>query len=213
MANFFDNFDDIENSETPQDYEYGVEGGVSNEAYLNDYRNRKPFHYIEEGTDGYYYWQYGATMEIEIEIVDEVAFTTEEVPVFPVEDVLVGGESVLDEDRKVVLGTMAKENAEDYYQKNLIDVVNAAQELLIQNETARAEAKERDLLDMINAERERAIAAEGALTQVVTFLSEYIYTVPAMTEQFEAFRLATETALQDIYAKLTSEGWVPPEEE
>lgn len=91
-------------------------GGVSNEAFLNDYRNRKPFHYIESGTDGYYYWQYGATMEIEFEISDEVAFT-DPTPEFVV-DVRVNGVSVVDKDTGVAnleLGSMAKENAEDYY--------------------------------------------------------------------------------------------------
>ena len=46
---------------------------ISPEAYLNDYRNRMPFHYIEEGSDGYYYWQYGSIMDLVINFVDEIA--------------------------------------------------------------------------------------------------------------------------------------------
>ena len=49
-------------------------GGVSNEYLYNDYRNRMPFHYIEDGkSDGYYYWTYGATMELSIRLSDALA--------------------------------------------------------------------------------------------------------------------------------------------
>lgn len=49
-------------------------GGVSNEFLYNDYRNRMPFHYIEDGkSDGYYYWTYGATMELSIRLSDALA--------------------------------------------------------------------------------------------------------------------------------------------
>lgn len=63
-------------------------GGVSNEAYQNDYRNRKPFHYISEGiSDGYYYWQFGATMKMEFILEDEVAFgDSEEDTYVPISD-------------------------------------------------------------------------------------------------------------------------------
>lgn len=51
-------------------------GGVSNQTRYNDYRNRMPFHYIEDGQpDGYYYWDFGATMNMEIELEDDIAFT------------------------------------------------------------------------------------------------------------------------------------------
>lgn len=49
-------------------------GGISNQSRYNDYRNRLPFHYIEDGeTDGYYYWTFGATMELCIELSNEIA--------------------------------------------------------------------------------------------------------------------------------------------
>lgn len=49
-------------------------GQVSPESRYNDYRNRLPFHYIEDGeNDGYYYWTYGATMELSIILSDDVA--------------------------------------------------------------------------------------------------------------------------------------------
>lgn len=52
-------------------------GGVSNEAYWNDYRNRMPFHYIEDpNTDGYYYWSFGSTMSMKIILEDDFALTT-----------------------------------------------------------------------------------------------------------------------------------------
>ena len=52
------------------------DGGVSPEARQNDYRNRMPFHYVENpGDDGYYYWQYGATIDIEFTLENEVAFS------------------------------------------------------------------------------------------------------------------------------------------
>lgn len=51
------------------------QGSVSPEARYNDYRNRMPFHYIEDDiNDGYYYWTYGATMEIEFELEGNIAF-------------------------------------------------------------------------------------------------------------------------------------------
>ena len=50
-------------------------GQVSPESRYNDYRNRLPFHYIEDGeNDGYYYWTYGATMELSIILSDDVAW-------------------------------------------------------------------------------------------------------------------------------------------
>lgn len=51
------------------------QGSVSPEARYNDYRNRMPFHYIEDDiNDGYYYWTFGATMEIEFELEGNIAF-------------------------------------------------------------------------------------------------------------------------------------------
>lgn len=52
------------------------DGGISNQTRYNDYRNRMPFHYIEDGqSDGYYYWDFGATMNMEIELEDDIAFS------------------------------------------------------------------------------------------------------------------------------------------
>ncbi|MCM1322798.1 MAG: hypothetical protein NC218_01295 [Acetobacter sp.] len=126
MGRFFDSDSQVDESvvKTHDDYARAVEhaapanehGGTSNEAFLNDYRNRMPYHYIEEGSEGYYYWQYGATMEIEFEITDEVAFT-DPTPPFVV-DVRINGKSVVDKDTGVAeltLGSMAEEEASDYY--------------------------------------------------------------------------------------------------
>lgn len=58
---------------------------VSPESRYNDYRNRLPFHYIEDGeNDGYYYWTYGATMELSIILSDDVAWG-EDKPVSEIE--------------------------------------------------------------------------------------------------------------------------------
>ncbi len=60
-------------------------GQVSPESRYNDYRNRLPFHYIEDGeNDGYYYWTYGATMELSIILSDDVAWG-EDKPVSEIE--------------------------------------------------------------------------------------------------------------------------------
>ena len=87
---------------------------ISPEAYLNDYRNRMPFHYIEEGSDGYYYWQYGSIMDLVINFVDEIA-QSEDMPE-AVLDVRIDDKSVVDPVTGVAhLGSMAVRNTADYY--------------------------------------------------------------------------------------------------
>ena len=87
---------------------------ISPEAYLNDYRNRMPFHYIEEGSDGYYYWQYGSIMDLVINFVDEIA-QSEDVP-DAVIDVRVDDKSVVDPVAGIAhLGSMALKSSSEYY--------------------------------------------------------------------------------------------------
>lgn len=87
---------------------------ISPEAYLNDYRNRMPFHYIEEGSDGYYYWQYGSIMDLVINFVDEIA-QSEDMPE-AVLDVRVNDKSVVDPVSGIArLGSMAARSTTDYY--------------------------------------------------------------------------------------------------
>lgn len=121
------------------------DGGTSNEAFLNDYRNRMPYHYIEQGTEGYYYWQYGATMEIEFEISDEIA-STDPTPPFIV-DFRVNGQSLVDKVTGIVdltLGSMAKEDKANYYTVNQAnDVFKRAMDLAKQAEAEALAAKER----------------------------------------------------------------------
>lgn len=98
--------------------EANTSGGVSNQYYLNDYRNRMPFHYVEEGNDGYYYWHYGATMVIEVEMEDLSIAHTDDTPLFVV-DVRRNGDTVVDSAMiaDILLGTMADESKEDYFTK------------------------------------------------------------------------------------------------
>lgn len=87
---------------------------ISPEAYLNDYRNRMPFHYIEEGSDGYYYWQYGSIMDLVINFVDEIA-QSEDVP-DAVIDVRIDDKSVVDPVAGIAhLGSMALKSSSEYY--------------------------------------------------------------------------------------------------
>ena len=87
---------------------------ISPEAYLNDYRNRMPFHYIEEGSDGYYYWQYGSIMDLVINFVDEIA-QSEDVP-DAVIDVRINDKSVVDPVAGIAhLGSMALKSSSEYY--------------------------------------------------------------------------------------------------
>lgn len=87
---------------------------ISPEAYLNDYRNRMPFHYIEEGSDGYYYWQYGSIMDLVINFVDEIA-QSEDVP-DAVLDVRIDDKSVVDPVAGIAhLGSMALKSSSEYY--------------------------------------------------------------------------------------------------
>lgn len=87
---------------------------ISPEAYLNDYRNRMPFHYIEEGSDGYYYWQYGSIMDLVINFVDEIA-QSEDMPE-AVLDVRINDKSVVDPVAGIAhLGSMAMRSTADYY--------------------------------------------------------------------------------------------------
>lgn len=74
MSRFFD--EPVLNDDQKECLERCKNGGVSNEAYWNDYRNRMPFHYIEDpNTDGYYYWTFGATMNMQITLEDDFAYT------------------------------------------------------------------------------------------------------------------------------------------
>lgn len=98
------------------------DGGVSNQAFLADYRNRMPYHYIENGEDGYYYWNYGETLVLEFTIEDGVA-STDPTPEF-VTDVRVNGISVTDAATGVadiLLGSMAFKNETDYTSKEELE--------------------------------------------------------------------------------------------
>jgi hypothetical protein len=107
--------------------ELGTNGGISNEYYLNDYKNRMPFHYVEEGDDGYYYWHYGATMVIELEIEDLSLAITDDTPPYVVK-VKKNGVDITDTNMVVdiLLGSMADRDADDYYTRQQVqDMVNA----------------------------------------------------------------------------------------
>ena len=95
---------------------------ISPEAYLNDYRNRMPFHYIEEGSDGYYYWQYGSIMDLVINFVDEIA-QSEDIPE-AVLDVRIDDKSVVDPVAGIAhLGSMALHADSDYYTLHQTDKI------------------------------------------------------------------------------------------
>ena len=69
-------FDEPLCNDCDADCEDNKNGGISPEAQYNDYRNRMPFHYVEDGrSDGYYYWQFGQTMEIEFTLEDNISYT------------------------------------------------------------------------------------------------------------------------------------------
>lgn len=188
MSRFFDDDEDVRDSGVacnhadtdlprPRPVPTSRNGGTSNAAYLNDYRNRAPFHYIEEGTDGYYFWQYGAQMEIEFEISDEIA-NTEPVPPY-VTSVRVGMVSVVDPETMIAyLGTMAAEAKEDYYTAKAVDEINA--ELVAKADTA---------LDTITT----ALTAAADLKEVV---NEALLVLDDRVAQ--AFVDATNTNLQPI---------------
>lgn len=157
MANFFDDFGDDE-FDGGEGVSSTTNGGISNGAYLNDYRNRAPFHYIEDGKDGYYYWQYGATMEIEFLLDYEIAFS--DIQLYPVEDILIGEDSVINPlNRVVILGDMSKENKEDYYTKLQVD-------LQIATETGRAVSIESSLLEEINTAKQKSETLESQITDL-----------------------------------------------
>ena len=100
------------------------DGGISNQAVLVEYGNRLPYHYIEQGDDGYYYWNYGETIVLEFTIEDGIA-STDPTPEF-VTDVRVNGLSVTDTATGVadiLLGSMAFQNAADYTTTEELDAV------------------------------------------------------------------------------------------
>lgn len=114
------------------------DGGTSNQAFLADYRNRLPYHYIEQGDDGYYYWNYGETLVLEFTLEDGVAIT-DPTPEF-VTDVRVNGISVTDVSTgiaDILLGSMAFCNTEDYPTREEVDG------LLLNLEVLLKEAEER----------------------------------------------------------------------
>lgn len=120
------------------------DGGISNQAFLADYRNRQPYHYIEIGEDGYYYWNYGETVVLEITIEDGVAIT-DPTPEFVV-DVRVNGLSVTDRKTGVadlVLGSMAFENTADYNTVEELEALLARFEALLAEATEKSTAAKR----------------------------------------------------------------------
>lgn len=88
MSRFFD--EPVLSDEQKECKKRCKNGEVSNEAYWNDYRNRMPFHYIEDpNTDGYYYWQFGSTINLEIILEDDFAYTDgEENFYIPISEIL-----------------------------------------------------------------------------------------------------------------------------
>lgn len=70
-------FDEEVLTDDQRDKDSCLNGGTSPQSAYNDYRNRMPFHYISDDVpDGYYYWQFGQTISMEILFEDEVAFTS-----------------------------------------------------------------------------------------------------------------------------------------
>lgn len=133
MSRFFDdNFEDEGSRQSHVDHDsgtrysipdQGTSGGVSNEYCMNDYRNRMPFHYLENGTDGYYYWTYGATMEIELIFTDVSLAITSEIPQFVIQ-VNKNGQNATDPTTMIAnieVGSMAEESTDDYYRKQILD--------------------------------------------------------------------------------------------
>lgn len=154
--------------------------GTSNEAYLNDYRNRMPFHYIEEGSDGYYYWQYGATMEIEFVITDEVA-QTQEAPPYLV-DVRLNGKSVVADDSGIAdlsLGSMSEQETDNYYTAEQVNnfmaqavkIASDAKEL-VQRMGKQVEQITRDLYSIAGPEYLMSRLVEGSNISLQRDLSD-----------------------------------------
>ena len=81
-----------------------------------------PFHYIEEGSDGYYYWQYGSIMDLVINFVDEIA-QSEDMPE-AVLDVRIDDKSVVDPVTGIAhLASMALHPDSDYYTLQQMDKI------------------------------------------------------------------------------------------
>ncbi|MCM1322796.1 MAG: hypothetical protein NC218_01285, partial [Acetobacter sp.] len=117
--------------------EKGLGGGLSNQAPLNDYRNRMPFRVVKEDGQEYYYWQYGAIFELELEITDV------EIPLVPdaVVDVVTQKGTIVDPHSKIAsisLGSMSQEDKDDYMSASAIEkllqravtVINNAKRLI-----------------------------------------------------------------------------------
>lgn len=186
-------------------------GGVSNEAYLNDYRNRMPFHYIEEGTDGYYYWQYGATMEILFEITDEVALTD---PVQEyVTDVRENGQTIVDRETgvaNIILGSMAKENVEDYYTaEQTMALFSKLMAVITQIQEVSSDNKQQifNLWQYVF----KLVAENNQLKSVLANLSEQStqlrQQLADLSQQFADYKEKTDAAIEELkYGKFYEDG-------
>lgn len=205
MSKFFDDEEEIDygvaqntadNSPHAPKIQKPANGGTSQQAYLNDYRNRMPFHYIEEGGDGYYYWQYGATMEIVFTITDEVALT-DPAPLF-VGDVRVNGKSVLDRSlgvANIALGTLARESKKNYYTKEQVDLLMASM-MEVVDFVQQAQIDNKNYIDEVSARTEGLVSA--ALAEIKELRNDVIARVDTLVELFEKYRDEVDHRLQVI---------------
>lgn len=118
MARFYDDSDIIEpKQKKPRKprlpREVGHTSNIHNDVYMNDYRNRMPFHYVSD-TEEYYYWQYGSVIEVEFTISDEEVKVANSIYL---SDILENGKSIVDEKTKIanlILGSMSQEDKDLY---------------------------------------------------------------------------------------------------
>lgn len=152
MVKFYDD-QDYEKPKKPKSYtpelpkEVGHLSSIHNDVFLNDYRNRMPFHFTSD-TEDYYYWQYGSVIELEITIGD---IDTESYPIY-VTDVLENNDSIVDPKTKIanlVLGTMAREDIGIY-------ITSKSFEAFI-TEVVKAINKARDITNEANAWLDRIV--------------------------------------------------------
>lgn len=187
--------------------EQGLGGGLDNQAPLNDYRNRMPFHKeVKDGVD-YYYWQYGAIFELELEIEDP------ELPLIPqhVVDVLTLDDSIVDRETKianVLLGTMATKGIDSYLRAEKVEKL-LTKTITIVNNARQLTAKANQLMDAI----ERALKGGGDVSDVViesiqaqigelrlavSNLERYADDIEGIRAELQEIRKDTETQVSNL---------------
>lgn len=184
--------------------DYGA--GVPNSYTGNDYRNRMPFHFEEDGED-FYGWQYGQTMELVITFggeppLEEQPYVTDVLRT--VEQVAGSTKTIVDKDTKIAylnVNSMAFADASLYARKSYFSA--RLTELMVRLNVMRSDAVR--ALNILSRIQEELAKGDEMNSKLIEELQRQIVELKESTEQrFTEFDKKFSKEIEDIKQELSA---------